>query len=186
MSIKVKFTERTCQNLTFPTDQPRQIYVDTDPSTAVRREAVPGLQLSVFRSGTKSFVLCRKFQGRTRFITLGKYPDLSVEQARTEARELISSLRKGIDPVASRKASLTRSITLQQVFDDYIQVRRKQLSANTISNYRTVIDKHLEPWRKKELRKITRNMIQNRHAELTELSPSSANKAMRVLRALRC
>jgi len=184
MAIKLKFTEKTCQNLSSPTDKPREIYTDTDLPGARRRDAVPGLQLSVFKSGTKSFVLCRKFQGRTRFITLGKYPDMSVEDARAEAREHIANMRKGIDPLKNKRANAQKHVTLIEVFNAYLNVRKNQLSPNTVSNYKTVIDKHLKPWQKKELRCITRNMVQNKHAELTVISSSSANKAMRVLRAL--
>lgn len=184
MSIKIKFTERCCQKLTIPTDKPRQIYSDTDLPGAKRREAVPGLQMSVFRSGARSFVLCRKLHGRTRFITLGKFPDMSVEEARAEAREHIANIRKGIDPLKRKRANSQRCITLQEVFSAYLKVRGKKLSKNTVSNYRTVIDRYLEPWKKKEMRAITRNLVQSKHSELSGISPSSANKTMRVLRAL--
>lgn len=184
MSIKLKFTEKAIQNLPSPTETSRQIYSDTDTSGTKRREAVPGLQLTVFKSGTRSFVLCRKFHGKTRFITLGKYPDISVDEAREEAREHIANIRKGIDPLKNKRANSRKHVTLQEVFDDYVKVRSKQLSTNTISNYKTVIEGHLHVWRNKEMRAISRAMVQRKHSELTETSPSSANKTMRVLRAL--
>lgn len=184
MSIKLKFTEKAVQSLPAPTEKSRQIYSDTDTLGAKRREAVPGLQLAVFKSGTRSFVLCRKFHGRTRFITLGKYPDISVEDARIEARGHISDIRKGIDPLKNKRANSRKHVTLQEVFDDYVKVRGKQLSFNTISNYKTVIEGHLHVWCKKEMRAISRTMVQRKHSELSETSPSGANKTMRVLRAL--
>lgn len=184
MSIKLKFTEKAIQGLPSPTDKPRQIYSDTDTFGAKRREAVPGLQLAVFKSGTRSFVLCRKYHGKTRFITLGKYPDISVDEAREEAREHIANIRKGIDPLKNKRANSRKHVTLQEVFDDYVKVRGKQLSTNTISNYKTVIEVHLHVWRNKEMRALSRTMVQRKHSELTEISPSSANKTMRVLRAL--
>lgn len=184
MSIKLKFTENAVQRLPAPTDKTRQIYSDTDNPGAKKREAVPGLQLAVFKSGSRSFVLCRKFHGRTRFITLGKYPDISVEDARIEAREHIANIRKGIDPLKNKRANSRKNVTLQEVFNDYIKVRGNQLSANSVSNYKTVIEGHLHGWRTKEMRVISRTMVQRKHAELTDGSPSSANKTMRVLRAL--
>jgi integrase len=184
MSIKLKFTEKAIQNLPSPTDRARQIYSDTDQIGAKRREAVPGLQVAVFKSGTRSFVLCRKLHGKTRFITLGKYPDLSVEDARGEARDLIAGIRKGVDPLKNKRANSKKHITLVEVFTDYVAVRGNQLSENTVSNYRTVVNVHLKTWKSKEMRAISRAMVQRKHAEVTERSPSSANKTMRVLRAL--
>jgi hypothetical protein len=184
MSIKLKFTKKLVQGLSAPTGKPRQIYVDRDAPSAKIRKAVPRLQLNVFRTGNRSFVLCRKFQGNTRFITLGKYPDLSVEMAKDEARAHIANMRNGIDPGRNKKAVLRKQIPLSEVFKDYLKVRKNHLSENTVSNYHTVIRSHLSNWKNKELRGISRNMVQQRHAQLSETSPTSANKAMRVLRAL--
>lgn len=189
MAKKLKFTEKAIQNLPIPKPRKhrryhRDKYTDSDPPRAKRREAVPGLQLHVFESGAKSFVLVRKVNGRSRSFTIGKYPDLSVEQARHEAREQLSELRRGIDPLQSKKANSERQITLQEVFDDYVQVRGKHLSDNTVSNYNTVLERHLASWRSRELGAITRTMVQRKHTEISEISPSAANKTMRVLRAL--
>lgn len=184
MAKKIKFTEKAIQNLPTPERVRYQIYRDCDPPRAKRLEAVTGLQLYVYKSGVKSFVLCKKFHGKTRFLAIGKFPDLSVNRAREEARDLISSIRRGIDPLKRKRAETRKSVTLEQVFREYIDVRGRLLSENTKSNYKTVVFKHLGCWRNKELRDISRAMVQRKHADLTDISPSSANKAMRVLRAL--
>lgn len=184
MAIKLKFTEKAVQKLKSPIGKPREVYVDTDNLGSNRREALAGLHLRVFKSGNRSFVLCRKLHGKTRFITLGKHPDLTVEQARSEARDLIAGIRKGVDPLKKKRANSKKHITLDQVFQDYLTVRGNHLSKNTVSNYKTVINSHLNVWKKTEMRAISRSMVQQKHAEVTLLSPSSANKAMRVLRAL--
>lgn len=184
MPIKLKLTEKAVQKLPPPTAKDREKYSDFDPPEAKRREAVAGLQLHVFQSGNKSFVLVRKYQGRSRSFTLGKFPDISVDKARCDARAQIANLRLGIDPIQDKRANAEKHVTLFEVYRDYLDVRGMHLSSNTKSNYKTVIETHLAPWRSKEMGAITRSMVQRKHAELTEISPSSANKAMRVLRAL--
>ncbi|MCZ6586074.1 MAG: Arm DNA-binding domain-containing protein, partial [Gammaproteobacteria bacterium] len=47
-----------------------------------------GLYLRVRKTGGKSWVLRRKRQGHTRIITLGKYPNLRLKDARLKAAQL--------------------------------------------------------------------------------------------------
>lgn len=55
--------------------------------------------------------------------------------ARKEAQKLLGQIATGIDPVAEKRAEKMRQITLNDVFNDYIQVR-KSLKHNTLYNYK--------------------------------------------------
>ena len=184
MSIRLKFTKRAIEGLPLPFDKQRETYLDTDQEGAAKRDAVPGLQLTVSAKGTKSFVLCRKLNGKTKKVTVGRFPAWTVELARKKARELIVEMNQGSDPIKKRKQDRVKGVTLGEVFDEYLRVRGHTLSANTVSNYKTVVSRHLAEWVSTPLKEISRDMVASKHRGLSSTSESAANKAMRVLRAL--
>ena len=60
--------------------------------------AVSGLYLVIQPSGIKSFALRYRHLGKTRKLTLGRYPKISLGEARNAAREAISHIERGNDP----------------------------------------------------------------------------------------
>lgn len=66
---------------------------------------VAGLHLLVKPTGARSWILRVKIGDRRPDIGLGGYPDVTLEQARTQARETRLQIRQGIDPVAARRAA---------------------------------------------------------------------------------
>ena len=66
-----------------------------------------GLYLWVKPTGGKLWRWSYRFEGKEKLMSLGKYPDVSLAQARerhTEARKLLAT---GVDPMALRKAEKT-------------------------------------------------------------------------------
>ncbi len=70
---KINFKKATLDNLVVPSKGQRVIYYDSK---------VPHLGLRVSDSGTKTFIVYRWVDGRALKRTLGRYPQLSIEQAR--------------------------------------------------------------------------------------------------------
>ena len=66
---------------------------------------VDGLYLHVKESGARSWILRVKVGDRRPDMGLGGYPDVTLERARDAARAAREQIRKGIDPVAARKAA---------------------------------------------------------------------------------
>ncbi|MCH7982030.1 MAG: integrase arm-type DNA-binding domain-containing protein [Proteobacteria bacterium] len=66
---------------------------------------VAGLQLVVKSMTARSWILRVVIGDKRRDIGLGGYPDVTLEQARTLAREARLQIRKGIDPVEARRAA---------------------------------------------------------------------------------
>jgi integrase len=64
---------------------------------------VAGLHLNVSDTLASSWILRATVGGRRRDIGCGGYPDTTLEQARTLAREIRLQIRQGIDPVAARQ-----------------------------------------------------------------------------------
>jgi integrase len=75
--------------------------VSTDAERLEIRDAkVEGLELRVSRHGTKSWLLRyrRKSDGRKRVLTLGRFPELSLKDARQSALEEKAKIGRGADP----------------------------------------------------------------------------------------
>ena len=140
--------------------------------------------MSVTSGGTKSFLVYRKLNGQPIRVTLGRFPDMKIEQARRLAQKRIAEIAEGRNPIKEKKAARQKGITLREVFNDYMKSRERALSSNTKSNYKTIIDSHLSRWIDRPLGEITRDKVEKHHRLLSEVSNSSANKSMRLLRAL--
>ena len=154
------------------------------PAQAFYRDnAIPGFGLRVTSGGAKSFIVEKRIQGRVKRITLGRYGNLTVEQAKKEAMSLLGDVATGKDPIEERKATNIKGITLSEAFEDYITTR-KDLKASTIHDYRRSIDGPFKDWKRKPLSKITKDMVELRHSTLGKRSHARANNAMRVLRAI--
>ncbi|MEQ9661530.1 MAG: integrase arm-type DNA-binding domain-containing protein [Parasphingopyxis sp.] len=78
-----------------------------------------GLMLNVTSSGSKSWVLRVQHDGRRRDFGLGSERDVTLSEARDEARRLRRMVRKGLDPLAERRKELSRNKTFRMAAEDY-------------------------------------------------------------------
>ncbi len=151
--------------------------------TRIYDDILKGFGVRVTSAGSKSFFIEKRIGVKLRRITIGQYPALTVEQARKEAQKLLGMIATGIDPLLQKQESKVKSITLQQVFNDYLEAR-KSLKPTTIRDYRSIIEKSFKHWKDKPLANITKDIVGKAHKELGEKSEARANLAMRLLRAL--
>ena len=83
---------------------------DTRIKTAKPREKVykltdeRGLHLSVYPNGSKLWHLRYRIEGKERTASLGKYPEVSLAEAREKRDQMRKLVANGIDPVQSQKA----------------------------------------------------------------------------------
>ena len=166
-----KFTIKRLRELPAPQNG-RETYHDTQQ---------PGLQLRVTPAGTKSFSVRKKINGKTVRTTLGTFPLMAIDQARTEAAKAIANMVVGQNPNEAKRARRLKGITLGQCRDDYWKARPR--AKNTIKAYNLSVDVYLKDWRDIPLRDITRNMVAARHRKIAKTEPVAANNVMRHLRA---
>ncbi len=149
-----------------------------------RDEQLKGFALRVTSNGVKSFVVETRIAGKVKRVTLGKYGQITAEEARKQAKHLLGKIARGDNPIAEKKANKVRNLTLKEVFSDYLKAR-KDLKALTIKDYQGILSQVMPDWLDKPLINITREMIAKRHVQYGQTnSKARANYAMRVLRAV--
>lgn len=165
-------------------DIPKPIKAGQSAQKKYYDDNLKGFGVRVTSGGTKAFFVEKLINRKLNRITIGRYPEISPDMARKKATELLGQIAMGKDPVAEKRAQSMREITLNEVFQEYLQTR-KTLKPKTISNYEQVINKGFPTWKNKPILSITKDRISKQHEKLgNENGEAYANLAMRVLRAL--
>lgn len=169
----IKFTKAILNELPIPKNG-RAYYYNRD---------VKGLLVQVTEGGSKSFQVRKKLNGRSIRVTLGTYPDMTIEIAEKNAHIKLAEISDNIDPNQKKKANRVKGITLQECFDDYLKTKTG-LKPGTVHDYKRVMNEGFRDWKNKPLKNITRDLVAAKHRKLGASSEARANNAMRVLRAL--
>ena len=124
------FSKRTLDAIPLPVVGERASYYDTE---------VRGLMLRVYPTGNKVFYFYRKVNGRPEKIKIGRFPDLSIENARGKVSELNGQLARwgmndfnGDNPLKRNRQKST-ALTLRELIEAYID---RHVMANAKSSER--------------------------------------------------
>jgi hypothetical protein len=95
----------------------------------LRDTVIPGFLLKVTPTGRKVFMVAYvAANGQRRKPAIGRFGEITVEQARTIAQDWLADVRKGNDPSAER-SSTRKASTVKELFDrfidDYSESRNK-------------------------------------------------------------
>lgn len=134
-------------------------------------------------TGSKVYIAEGKVDGKTVRVTIGRHGVFTAEQARQEARAILGQIAKGINPNDAAKAKRAKSVSLEDVYQDYRKAR-KSLKPITLRDYDRIVNTYLSDWKAKPLSQISKDMIERKHREIGERSPAQANLTMRFVRAL--
>lgn len=80
---------------------------------------VQGFGVRVWASGRKTFVLDYRFEGRRRYLTLGDYGPLTLQQARELAQLRRADILRGVDPLAEKRRR-ARGETVSDLAKSYL------------------------------------------------------------------
>lgn len=119
--------------------------------------------------------------GRQRWLTLGTFGAITVEQARTEARKLLGQVAAGSDPAskrdAIRKAPLVKDCAIQFI----TQHAKHNLKPNTAKQYQDVMEDIVIPaFGQLKMQDLTRQDVAELHQKLSN-TPFRANRVLAVL-----
>ena len=146
-----------------------------------------GFAVRVTSTGIKSFIVQGRIGTKERRETIGRYGVFTVDSARERAEEILRGMRNGVDPRAEKKRQASLNITLQAVADDYVANKRTkngELRASTKADISRHVEQNFESWANEPIASITREKCLKRFNEITKRSPSQANQAFIILRAL--
>jgi integrase len=145
---------------------------------------VKGLALRVTPNGAKAFVLDYRAEGRQRRITIGSYPDWSVQAARRTAKDMKREVDHGRDPMAERHAERTAA-TMQELWERYRFEHLPRKAARSQVDERIMWEKIILPrFGKMRVVAITHDEIDALHRDITTIrgTPVRANRTVEVLR----
>ena len=154
-----KFTKAKLESLP-PAERGQVEYGDT---------VVNGLRLRVGISGAKSFCISRKRNGKFIRATLGRFPDLTIDNARAKALELLGDVATtGRNPNVEKRINEKALVTLNDALDTYIKSRDERLSADTAKQYRSILQNFSGDWMKQPIASISRERVETRHKAVTD------------------
>lgn len=101
-----------------------------------------GLFLRVLPSGSKTWLLRYKFDGKSTSISLGSYPQITLEQVRVTANTIWQNLAKGINPKLTKETS-TDGITFRKVMDLWFEnIHKHEVKEDTWKDNERRIENH--------------------------------------------
>jgi integrase len=157
LNTAFNFTKRVIDALPLPGPGKRLYVYDTK---------VRGLELMVTGHGSRSFKVYRKLHDKPVRVSLGKYPEMSIEQARTAAQKVITEMIKGTNPNAEKK-KLRAETTLGEMFrmfmDNYSKHHKKTWMVDEKD-----IPRFLGHWFKRKLSAITKQEVLNLHEKIRQ------------------
>jgi len=169
---RFRFTVQRLRGLPVP-PKGRQYHYDAQQA---------GLAVCVTQTGTRTFYLIRKQDGRPERIRLGRFPDVSIVDARAAAAELTGQAARGRDPAAERRAR-REAPTLQDLFDYWMEHHAKPHKKTWREDQRK-FDKHFGTLRTKRLSAVTEAVVQKWHTDLGKRhGPYLANRGRALLSA---
>lgn len=165
----------------------RKLTSDGADRVEVWDERIPGFGLRVSKTGTKTFMLMYRHRGRARRMTLGRFPVLSLADARDKASAALRQVSGGSDPSLEAEKRNDASYQFDAVVDDYVlrhcKVHNKPSTAR--ESERSLKKHFVSQWRKRDIRDIQPAHINEIIDSLMDKgTPSEANHALGVIKTL--
>jgi integrase len=174
MEQYINFIKATLDSLPLPPKGKRSLYYDAK---------MPHLAIRVSDTGNKSFLVYRWVEGRALKRTLGRYPSMTIEQARRAAESCNAQLSCGVDPQDERRQK-REELNLGELFalylNDYAKHHCKRWKE---SEY--FFKRYLSHLANRRISSITHIEVQRLHSRLgTDSGHTTANRAIEHLKAI--
>lgn len=171
---RINFTKAAIDSLPTPEAGKRSEYYDTK---------VSGLRLRITPSGIKTFSVRKRVKhGEPERVTLGRYPDLTIEQARRKAAEIAAFIAEGKNP-ADRIREAKREMTLEDLFKEYME-RRASFNKRPDKPHATY-RLYLSDWGKRKLSSIRHEEVDRLHKKIgREIGIVTANIVLKLLHVM--
>lgn len=178
---------RALKNLTVEKAKP-----DPNKRQEIPDGIVPGLYLVIQPSGAKGWALRYRYAGKPAKLTLGKWPMMTLAQARTEAAETLEQIEAGQNPAKERKVS--KAAQIEALLDDRDQFQnvvalflKRHASHNRRADDVAAMFRRevLTAWGKRKIHEISkRDVIEVLDGIVDRGSPVTANRLRAHLNTL--
>ncbi|MBG6154773.1 integrase [Labrenzia sp. EL_159] len=162
-------TETYLRHLKSPTSR-------TDIYDAVQR----GLGLRIAPTGTKTWFVMRRIDGRMKRVTLGRYPEIGLADARKQAVDVLARISMGAPPMAISAPLFAKALD-DWLDQDQAARQRRSLSEKRRALNRDVLpvlaDKRIDTITKADIREVLDKAVQRG-------APIHANRLLAYLRRL--
>jgi len=168
---EINFTKAAIEKLPIPEKGKRVEFYDTKNNH---------LLIRVSSSGLKTFQLYRWFNGSPERVTIGRYPEISVEQARKEALKLDAQYAMGDSP-ADKKKRMREEMTFAELFRVYME-RHASIAKKTWKDDLRCYEQYLaRTLGKKKLSKVARKDIAAIHTHIGKDHQTQANRVLALI-----
>ena len=166
-----KLTERSVRALPAPAAGNRITY-DTE---------VKGFGVRVTAAGAKAFVINYRSAGRERRMTIGSFPDWTVQAAREEAKGLKRRIDLGEDPMGERHADRAAP-SMNDLADRFEQEHLTKRRPATQVDYRSILRLYIRPeLGQMKVADVRHADIERLHHRIAKTAPYRANRTVAVL-----
>lgn len=169
----INFTKRKLEQLPLP-EKGRDCYYD---------EYQHNLMVRVSHTGQKVFYVRRKCDGVSERIQIGRFPDLTVEQARKKAALILSEIADGRHPKQAARLVKTEP-TIGQLYENYMDGHARQHCIR-LKDMELDFERYLKDWKTKSYSQIKRSDVQNKvNRVLENHGPGAANHMIILMRSI--
>jgi hypothetical protein len=144
---------------------------------------VPGLRLVVQPTGVKSWALRYSFGRRHHKMTIGRYPKISLSDARDAARDALQRLARGVDPSTGPRSGVAVDASFAAAVADYKTLHVAKLRPATIYYVTRELDAAVEAWRGQPLKSIRRADVIALVDDAAKRGPNAGNCCLQVMAA---
>jgi hypothetical protein len=146
-------------------------------------KTVPGLGVRITPKGTKTFSLLYRINGRMRRATLGRYPIVTLAEARERARNYLNQVSGGVDPLANQSPG--GPDPFEMIVEKYIEKYARPHTKSWAETKRLLDREFVGQWRDTSVSAITKqHVIQVIDRIVDRGSPSAARHAFAAIRGL--
>ena len=167
----MKLTVKTTDALRLAPGERDKIWFDDD---------IAGWGLRIREGGKRAWIYQYAIGGRTRRLTFGTHPAMSVSTARGQAEQLHAQTKLGRDPAREKADAKARAgETFADCLNVYLRYRRAQgrLRDTTLSETERHLNLNLRALHNIGIDKLDRRAIAAELSRLTERGPVQANRA---------
>jgi hypothetical protein len=167
---RLSLTSKLVDNASLPLDRKSVEYFD---------QRMPGLVLRVSARGTKSWNAVYRHEGRARRLTIGRYPIITLDDARARARDALCTVSRGIDPSGVRADKLTFAELASIFVEGHVRKLRRARQVQRLIKREIVV-----AWKNRPSASITRRDVAALVADVAERAPVLANRVLATTRRL--